>query len=234
MFHLLLADDNPTIRKIVEASFQGEEIQVSTSENGQAALDFIASSPVGVVLADVSLPGIDGYELCRRIKDDPETASIPVVLLVGAFEQFDDSRARQVGCFTHLVKPVESSKLVEIVRNLIDVLPDRKPASMAVAPHEDQQMASPATDNSLDSRMPALTSCTSGFELLARDVPSRWREELAALRRAAPRGTVAEESSPQPPSQIDPEILYDSLKQRLQNQLDSVLKDAIQDVVRRA
>jgi len=120
MPQVVLADDSPTIKKVVELSLAGEDFFFTAFSNGQAALDYLRSHPVDVLLADVSLPGINGYELCRELKADDATARIPVVLLTKTFEPFDIRLAREVGCATHLSKPFETSELVGLVRRLIE------------------------------------------------------------------------------------------------------------------
>ena len=120
MPQVVLADDSPTIKKVVELSFAGEDFFFTSFSNGQAALDYMRSHPVDVLLADVSLPGINGYQLCRELKSDDATAHIPVVLLTKTFEPFDIRLAREAGYATHLSKPFETSELVGLVRRLIE------------------------------------------------------------------------------------------------------------------
>jgi CheY-like chemotaxis protein len=70
-----------------------------------------------LVLADIFMPGKNGYELCEAIKDNSQFRNVPVVLLVGAFEPFDQAEARRVRADAHLTKPFESRTLVETVRS---------------------------------------------------------------------------------------------------------------------
>jgi CheY-like chemotaxis protein len=120
MPHVVLADDSPTIRKVVELSFVGSDFGFHSFADGHAALDYLRANPVDVLLADVSLPGIDGYQLCREVKSDASTAHIPVVLLTRHFEPLDLSLAQDVGYSTHLTKPFETSQLVGLVRRLME------------------------------------------------------------------------------------------------------------------
>src|SRR6185369_16037906 len=73
-----------------------------------------------LVLADIFMPGKNGYELCESIKQNARFRNVPVVLLVGAFEPFDQAEARRVRADAHLTKPFESRTLVETVRRLIN------------------------------------------------------------------------------------------------------------------
>jgi len=111
---LLLADDSPTIQKVISLTFEDEEFEVVTVGDGAQALRALAAEPPpDVVLADVVMPGPDGYELCERIKRDARLKSIPVILLVGTFEPFNEAEARRVGADTVLTKPFQS------IRNLV-------------------------------------------------------------------------------------------------------------------
>jgi CheY-like chemotaxis protein len=111
---LLLADDSPTIQKVISLTFGDEEFEVVAVGDGAQALRALAEDPPpDVVLADVVMPGPDGYELCERIKRDERLKNIPVVLLVGTFEPFNEAEARRVGADTVLTKPFQS------IRNLV-------------------------------------------------------------------------------------------------------------------
>ena len=90
---LLLADDSVTIQKVVGITFASEDIELVTVDNGDAALERAREIKPDLVLADVSMPGLDGYELCAALKADPELSHIPVLLLTGTFERFDKERA---------------------------------------------------------------------------------------------------------------------------------------------
>jgi DNA-binding response OmpR family regulator len=114
---ILLADDSPTIRKIVELTFSDTEFRVETADNGDAALAKLESLRPDLVLADVVMPDPTGYEICRAVKQSENP--VPVMLLAGTFEPFDAELARECGADTHLVKPFESRTLRERVERLL-------------------------------------------------------------------------------------------------------------------
>jgi CheY-like chemotaxis protein len=116
---LLVADDSITIQKVVKLAFGGEDALVVAVSDGDAALDAMHASKPDIVLADVLMPGCNGYEVCARIKEDPELASTPVILLVGTFEPFDESEASRVKSDGCLTKPFDTSELIETVRSLV-------------------------------------------------------------------------------------------------------------------
>ena len=122
---ILLADDSITIQKIVNLTFSGEGIDVVTVGNGDAALRKIHEHHPSLVLADIFMPGKNGYEVCEAIKNDEELQSIPVILLVGAFEPFDSHEAARVRADSHLTKPFEIKALISAVRSLIEAAEQR-------------------------------------------------------------------------------------------------------------
>ncbi|HEX8720386.1 MAG TPA: response regulator [Pyrinomonadaceae bacterium] len=118
---LLLADDSPTIRKVVSLTFGDEGMEVVAVGDGAGALRALEEDPPpDLLLADVVMPGPDGYELCERVKRDGRLRHVPVVLLVGTFEPFNEAEARRVGADTVLTKPFQSIRdLVSKVGSLL-------------------------------------------------------------------------------------------------------------------
>jgi CheY-like chemotaxis protein len=111
---LLLADDSVTIQKVIDLTFADEGVQVIAFGNGREAIDSIEEAAPDVVLADVFMPLMNGYEVCEYIKQNEKLKHIPVMLLVGSFEPFDEAEARRVGADDILTKPFQS------IRRLID------------------------------------------------------------------------------------------------------------------
>jgi CheY-like chemotaxis protein len=116
---LLLADDSVTVQKLVSLAFSDENVEIESVFNGDTAMDSIRVFKPNIVLADVSMPGCNGYELCERIKNDATFADIPVILLVGTFEPFDETEASRVKCDGHLTKPFDTSELIQTVQSLV-------------------------------------------------------------------------------------------------------------------
>jgi CheY-like chemotaxis protein len=128
---ILLADDSITIQKVVNLTFADEGIEVVAVSNGDMAERRLSDVNPDLVLADIFMPGKNGYELCEAIKKSPQFHNVPVVLLVGAFEPFDQAEARRVRADAHLTKPFESRTLVETVRKLISTTEQSRTASLA-------------------------------------------------------------------------------------------------------
>lgn len=128
---LLLADDSATIRKVVELTFVDEGIDVFAVADGDAAmLKFVEVQP-DIVLVDVEMPGPSGYQICEMIKQDEATRHIPVLLLVGSFEPFDQNEAERAGADGFLTKPFHSIR--DLVARVWDLLGMGDPP-MAVGP----------------------------------------------------------------------------------------------------
>ena len=118
---LLLADDSITIQKVINLTFADEGISVTSVGNGLAAVERLLEVAPDLVLADVHMPGLTGYEVCERIRQTPGFENIPVMLLVGSFEPFDEAEARRVGANDFLTKPFQSIKqLVSKVHSLLE------------------------------------------------------------------------------------------------------------------
>jgi CheY-like chemotaxis protein len=118
---LLLADDSMTIQKVVNLTFADEGIEVFTVGNGTAAVEKLTEIEPDLVLADVHMPGLTGYEVCENIRQNPQYKDIPVMLLVGSFEPFDEAEMRRVGANDFLTKPFQSIRqLVQKVTTLLD------------------------------------------------------------------------------------------------------------------
>ncbi|MDT4898183.1 MAG: hypothetical protein QOH25_3260 [Acidobacteriota bacterium] len=117
---LLLADDSATIQKVVDLTFTDEGLQVITVGDGQQAIEKLEEIVPDIVLADVFMPGLNGYEVCEYIKRNERFRHIPVMLLVGSFEPFDEAEARRVGADDYLTKPFQSIRtLIGKVGNLL-------------------------------------------------------------------------------------------------------------------
>jgi CheY-like chemotaxis protein len=128
-YTLLLADDSMTIQRVIELTFADQDIQVTAVSDGEQAIQRLETAPPDIVLADIGMPGRNGYEVARFIKQSPSLAHIPVVLLTGAFEPVDQARASEAGCDGVLAKPFEPQLVIGRVKDLLA----RRPAAAAAA-----------------------------------------------------------------------------------------------------
>src|SRR5256885_15673955 len=122
--NLLVADDSLTIRKVIGMIFSTEDFQVHAVDNGIDAINKTRELHPDIVLADVMMPGRSGYDVCEALKSDPATQGIPVMLLAGTFEAFDENRARAARADDHITKPFESQLLLDKVKALVGVRAD--------------------------------------------------------------------------------------------------------------
>jgi len=116
---ILLADDSITIQKVIELTFSDEDFEVVTVGNGRLAVERVTDVRPDIVLCDIIMPEKDGYEVCDFIKKNPALSHIPVLLLTGAFEPFDQERAARVGSDGFLAKPFEPQTLIAKVKDLL-------------------------------------------------------------------------------------------------------------------
>lgn len=119
MATLLLADDSVTIQRVIELTFADEDVRVISVSDGESAIARIDAERPDIVLADVGMANVDGYQVAAHVKGTPALAHVPVLLLTGAFEPIDEERARRAGCDGVLVKPFEPQQLIQAVREVL-------------------------------------------------------------------------------------------------------------------
>jgi CheY-like chemotaxis protein len=161
---LLLADDSITIQKVVELTFAETEHKVFTVGSGRDLLQRLPEIKPDVVLCDVVMPDMNGYEVCQILKSDPSTLHIPVVLLTGTFEPFDRDRAQAAGCDAIVTKPFEARELIGVVE---DLLARVQSVAAPPAPVDWGGMG----EQGIPDGVPALDFSTSGFDRMVPEEP---------------------------------------------------------------
>ena len=137
MSRVLLADDSPHAQRLGERLLREEGFEVVTVTDGQSALMRLADVDPDVVFADISLPRLSGYDICRKIKADPRHRHVRVVLTAGMLEHFDDGEAVASRCDAVLRKPFEASAVLSTIAPLIEAARQERPSSPpAPAPAE--------------------------------------------------------------------------------------------------
>ncbi len=116
---VLVVDDIPANVKLLEARLGAEYFEVSTANSGAQALEKIAQDLPDIVLLDVMMPGMDGFEVCRRIKSNPESAHLPVVMVTALDQVADRIQGLEAGADDFLTKPVNDLALFARVRSLV-------------------------------------------------------------------------------------------------------------------
>ncbi len=126
---ILLADDSVTAQNMGRRILSDAGYDVTTVNNGSAALKRIAESKPDLIVLDVYMPGYGGLEVCQRLREAPETARIPVLLTVGKLEPFKAEEARRVRADAFIVKPFEASELLTALTKLEDkIVPQSQPS----------------------------------------------------------------------------------------------------------
>ena len=126
---LLLVEDSLSIQTIVETTFTREGFEVMVVGDALDGLHKAQTLRPDIVLADASMPGLDGFQLCQRIRQSASGRHMPVVLLTSGFAAYDKIKGDQAGVTTHLAKPFEPQVLLDMVKQLVPAT--RSPASPA-------------------------------------------------------------------------------------------------------
>jgi twitching motility two-component system response regulator PilG len=116
---ILIVEDEESLLKLESILLTSRGYHVRGVTDGASALKEIAENRPDLVLLDIMMPGIDGFEVCRRIKEDPLTKSIPVVMLTAKKSSMDQARGVQVGADAYITKPFKSVKIMEVIEGLL-------------------------------------------------------------------------------------------------------------------
>ncbi len=119
MNKVLIVDDDPDIRTLYRLVLRQEGLEVIEAENGQEALDKIQAEAPSLVLLDIMMPGMDGYEVCRRLRSDPRTARLPVLMFSAKGTSADRKNGFKVGANGFVVKSAGPRALVTRIRSLL-------------------------------------------------------------------------------------------------------------------
>ncbi|GMV96323.1 MAG: hypothetical protein AMXMBFR83_06900 [Phycisphaerae bacterium] len=117
---ILIVDDNVQNRELLVAYVEGiPNVRTREAANGLEALAVVAQDPPDLILLDIMMPRMSGFEVCRRLKSDPRTRDIPVLMVTALDEVGDHERAIDSGTDEFLTKPVDRAELVERVNGLL-------------------------------------------------------------------------------------------------------------------
>ena len=119
MTDILVVDDSTTMRKIAVRMLQAAGVSARESENGQAALEAIKRAPPTACILDVNMPGMDGFTVLKRMRADPLTAHVPVLILTARRAPDDIKTAIRLGATDYLTKPFNDEQLLSRVARLL-------------------------------------------------------------------------------------------------------------------
>jgi DNA-binding response OmpR family regulator len=122
---ILVVDDDPGVVRVVEINLTQEGYQVRTAADGEEALASIAAARPDLVVMDVMMPRLDGFEALKRLKGDPATAGIPIIMLTARAQDEDIFEGYGTGAQWYLPKPFDPLELRQVVRHLLNTRPQR-------------------------------------------------------------------------------------------------------------
>ncbi|MBL8203958.1 MAG: response regulator [Blastocatellia bacterium] len=114
-YTILVVDDSPTIRKLVTMTLEKYGHHVLSATNGLDALNKLKEVVPDLILSDINMPHMDGYQLCKMIRGNSITRSVPVIMLSGKDGIFDKLRGRMVGATAYITKPFEIDSLLQLI-----------------------------------------------------------------------------------------------------------------------
>src|SRR5689334_20053667 len=201
--NLLLADDSRTIQQAVTMTFAGEDVHLVAVSDGEAALQAAKQSKPDLILADVSMPKLGGYELCQKVRADAAIKDVPVLLLGGGVP-IDPAKAIAVGANGHMPKPFDSGKLIEQVKQIL-ANPRAAAASAAARPAAPAAAARPAGPVSKPPmpagapKPPAAPGATGGTMMMSRPPPAGAPRPATPPAAGAPRPSMPPGAKPPMP-----------------------------------
>ncbi len=116
---VLVADDERHITHVLDFTFRMAGYEILTADDGETALRMARESSPDLVILDVMMPGMDGYEVCRHLKADPETCQIPIIMLSAKVQRIDHDLGLEFDADAYVKKPFSGQKLLEIARSLL-------------------------------------------------------------------------------------------------------------------
>ena len=119
MKKILIADDKSRVVELVKATLEGEDYQVIDASDGREALEKIDKQKPDLVLLDIIMPKMDGFEVLRDLKGDPKTKDIAVIMLTAKGQKLDKHKGRRLGAQGYIVKPFSPSSLLKKIKEIL-------------------------------------------------------------------------------------------------------------------
>ncbi len=186
---ILLADKSITIQKVVEMLFSGRDYDVTCASDGETALSEAARVIPDIVLADVDLPRLDGYAFSGKLKQTPQLAETPVILMMSRDDVYDLTRGKDAGIIDNIAKPFESQELIGKVKKALAAAPPKlsETEKAAAVPQSELAAASPAVA-APQAAMPAQNASPDIFDII-QEAPTE-----SEIQKAAASAIPEEES----------------------------------------
>ncbi|HEY5533237.1 MAG TPA: response regulator [Candidatus Anoxymicrobiaceae bacterium] len=117
---ILVVDDDPTMVKLINVNLKLNNYSVVEATSGEQALDVLGKEPLDLVVLDIMMPGVDGWEVLKRIRGDNETREMPVILVTAKTQDSDVIRGWELGADEYVIKPFNPLLLVEVIKMVLD------------------------------------------------------------------------------------------------------------------
>lgn len=117
---ILVVDDDPTMVKLINVNLKLNNYSVVEATSGEQALDVLAGQPLDLVVLDIMMPGVDGWEVLKRIRGDRTTEEMPVILVTAKTQDSDVIRGWELGADEYVIKPFNPLLLVEVIKMVLD------------------------------------------------------------------------------------------------------------------
>lgn len=118
--HILIVEDEESLLKLETILLKVKGYDVTGAITGNDALDKLAKIEFDLILLDIMLPDIDGFEICKRIRKEPRTASVPVVMLTAKKSPADQERGTACGANAYITKPFKSAMIIDVIEGLLN------------------------------------------------------------------------------------------------------------------
>ena len=232
---LLLIEDSFTTQRVVQMAFEHDDIVVITTTTLAEALREIQHVEPDVIVADASLPEVDGFQLCQVMRDMTGRHDLPVVLLTSGFAAYDEAQGERIGVTGHLAKPFEAHALRQLVQRVIEV-PTPHPA-----PLPQDLLQTPAVTPRSAATSDRTDEAPEGATRQAAPPPQE-RQELAALDAlmaqwtpvASPLATPTDVTVPEALGRLMLQVIRDALQTHLGHMLERLTPQilaTVQDIV---
>jgi twitching motility two-component system response regulator PilH len=119
MSTVLVVEDSPTQRELIIDTLKSSGLKVTVANDGMEALEYMQVSCPDIVVLDIVMPKMNGYEVCRKLKTDPKTQNVPVIMCSSKAEEFDRYWGMKQGADAYIVKPFQPKELVATIKQLL-------------------------------------------------------------------------------------------------------------------
>jgi len=119
MKKILIADDKPEVVELVRVTLEGEDYQILSAFDGEEALEKIRKEKPDLILLDIVMPKIDGFEVLSKLKNDSQTKDTPVIILTAQGQKVDQEKGRRLGAQDYITKPFSPSALLNKIEELL-------------------------------------------------------------------------------------------------------------------